>query len=68
MEVKIMKQKIGLAVTATMRELLLQHGLCDFATAEAISQVFDEFLVDADWLETLNGTTFDKTFVPQEDK
>ena len=64
----VKNDKIGRAVTATMRELLLQHNLCNFQTALNISTEFDTLIREADWLETLNGTTFDKTFDPMKNQ
>jgi hypothetical protein len=60
----VYQNKVGRAVTATMRELLVKHNLCDFKTALEISTEFDALIKEADWLETLNGTAFDKSFVP----
>jgi hypothetical protein len=58
----------GVAVTALFREMLVATGKFTYAEAESLSQQFDQNIVDADWLSTLNGTTFNRSFDPTEYK
>lgn len=60
--VDVEKEKCGIAVTALMREYL--NKFVDYTTAVELSNEFDATIRNADWLETLNGTTFDKGFCP----
>ena len=60
------EQKTGISVSGLFRDMLVEHGLCDFETAVSLSNHFDSIIVQVDWLDTYNGTTFDKTFTPNK--
>ena len=64
--VDVEKERCGIAVTALMREYINQF--VDYAVAEQISLEFDATIRNADWLETLNGTMFDRGFDPAKQK
>lgn len=57
--------KFGYSVTALMRDMLIATGKFDFMEAIKFSEAFDQRIVESDFLFTLNGTTFDKNFVPK---
>lgn len=55
----------GVSVPGIVRELLVQKRIMDYAEAVKFSEEVDRMIAKQDWLETLNGTTFEKTFVPR---
>lgn len=58
----------GVAVTALFHDMLVASPLFtgSYKDAEALSEMFDVNIVNANWLTTLNGTTFDRGFDPKE--
>ena len=65
------RQEVGVPVSALFRESL-SHFIAKhpgwepvWGDIEAAAEQFDRQVQEADWLSTLNGTTFSKTFVPK---
>ena len=56
--------RIGLRISALFREFLIAHAGIPFPEAERLSLEFDSQIVGADWLSTLNGTTYNRGFDP----
>lgn len=59
--------KIGIRVSALVREFLIAHAGLEFKRANELAERFDSQLIGADWLSTLNGTTFTRTVPLQEE-
>lgn len=57
----------GIRVSGLMRDYLVIAGI-DYDKAVELSQQFDEQIKEMDWLETYNGTTFEKSFTPSLNK
>jgi len=57
-----MSDKQGIAVTALMREMVLYDMGCSFEQADALSVAFDQRIKEADWLVTLEGVTFRRSW------
>ena len=63
---KASRQKVGYSVPRVVRDRLLVHELhIPYEEAVRLSELLDQQLKEADWLELYDGTTFEKTFVPK---
>jgi hypothetical protein len=59
------KEQFGMAVTTLIRETLIARCNMDYKKAEGLSEELDSYMTSSDFLTTLNGTTFTKTFEPK---
>ena len=52
--------KIGVQVSAYFRAMLNYYADIDWKECEQIGKIFNDYLMDADWLSLDDGTTFDR--------
>lgn len=57
--------KAGYRVSGLMRDYLIMAGI-DSKRAEQYAEQFNDQIKSADWLETFEGVTFDRGFVPEK--
>ena len=62
------QRKVGLNVSGFVCNLLLLHSKMEYTEAHKISKCLDARLKEVDFIETYDGTTFDKTFAPKHDR
>lgn len=56
--------KTGICISSVIRDILIDKGII-FPSAQDIAEEIDNKITKEDWLETFNGTTFEKTFTPK---
>ena len=57
-------RSVGLKVSGFVCNLLLLHSKMEYKEAYQVSKVLDDRMKEVDWIETYDGTTFDKGYVP----
>ena len=62
------KRPVGLKVSGFVLNLLLIHSKMEYKEAYKVSKCLDNRLKEVDWIETYDGTTFDKSFTPVHDR
>ena len=56
----------GMNISAFFRSMLNLHANLPWKDCERIGDDFDKMVAMMDWISTDNGTTFDRTFVPDK--